>query len=137
MHPEVIGVPGLDGGVHGVGEADDDLLVRGVVGERSVEQPAGPEVLHPVDGEAHRHRRPRLLLRRRGGGQELLGPEADQDSVHGDEVHRGAAEEPGDERVGRLVVDLLRGTPSCRTLPPSMTAMRSPRPIASTWSCVT
>ena len=54
----------------------------------------------------------------------------------GVEVDPRAAEEGGDEGVGRVVVDLLRW-PTCCTSPPRMTTIRWPIVIASIWSWVT
>ena len=99
--------PASTDGVHGVGEADDDLGPRGELGQRAVEEAPGAEVLHPVHREAQGGHRPPGLGGGHGGGQEMLGSEAEQRSLHREQVHRRRAEEAGHEGVRRLVVDLL------------------------------
>jgi len=56
--------------------------------------------------------------------------------LHREEVHRRFADEPGDEPVHRVVVEVLRRA-DLLELPSLGTTTRSPSVIASAWSWVT
>ena len=118
----------------------------------------GAELFDGLDLDAQ----PRLAVRRRAGQREVARPDAEDHAplatrerrglrqrqrVPGerggavrerglDEVHRGRADEGGDEEVDRASKSCCGVAHCCRT-PSRRTATRWPSVIASTWSCVT
>src|SRR5207249_1600083 len=80
-------------------EIGDDL--EGADG--AIGQPVRAEVFNPFDAEPELHD---VVLGQELRGQEDLGAEADDRIVLLEEVHGRDADEPGNERVGWLVVDL-------------------------------
>ena len=74
--------------------------------------------------------------RGRQGERSCRQPGAAVGERDGPQVHRGRADEPGDELVHRVVIELARGG-ALLQLPAASTATRWPMVIASTWSWVT
>ena len=77
---------------------------RSDLADLAVEEALGTEILLAMDMK----RKPKIAVACLAGKLEVLGPEAEQQPVARDQIHRRRPEKGRDERIGRLIVDLAR-----------------------------